>query len=47
MNILTGNELYAIKGGAIRCGIVVAISGAVSFLVGLVDGIINPLKCRR
>lgn len=47
MNILTDNELYAIKGGAIRWGVVVVISGAVSFLVGLVDGIINPLKCRR
>lgn len=47
MNTLTNNQLYEVKGGAVKWGVVFAISGALSFLVGLVDGLINPAKCNR
>lgn len=40
-------ELSTIKGGAVNwC--VIGIGGTIiSFLIGLVDGYLRPLKCRR
>ena len=44
--LLSKNELFAITGGAISWGIVGIIVTAVSFLVGVFDGIARPFKCR-
>ena len=43
---LEKQELLEIKGGAIKWGIGLGILAGVSFIVGLIDGIIRPLKCR-
>lgn len=45
--MLKETELLEIKGGGINWTIV-GIGGAViSFLIGLVDGYLRPLKCRK
>ena len=45
--VLTKEELLEVKGGAIKWGIAIVGSGIISFIIGLVDGLINPIKCRR
>ena len=43
--VLTNEELVDINGGAIRWGIIAGIAAAVTFLIGVVDGIVRPLRC--
>lgn len=43
---LTNNELIRISGGAVKFGVIAAIVGTISFLIGVVDGFIRPFKCR-
>ena len=45
--ILNNEEMLSVEGGGgIATGIAIAvIGGAVTFLIGLVDGIIHPKKC--
>ena len=45
MNNLSDKELMCINGGGINIGLVVGIAAGVTFLIGLIDGIIRPLKC--
>jgi len=45
MNNLSDKELMSINGGGINIGLVVGIAAGVTFLIGLIDGIIRPLKC--
>ena len=40
------NELTLIKGGAAKWALVGAIGTAITFIVGLIDGYLRPLKCR-
>ena len=47
MEILKTNELNNIKGGGISFKLLMGIVGATSFIVGLIDGLIRPLKCRN
>ncbi len=47
MKTLSNEELNEINGGAIKWGIVLVATGVFSFIAGLVDGLINPIKCRR
>ena len=47
MNTLTNNELNEINGGAIKWGLALVAAGVFSFIAGLVDGLINPIKCRK
>ena len=42
---LNNEEMLSVKGGAITTKIASLIGGAVIFLIGLVDGFINPKKC--
>jgi len=42
---LKDNEMKKINGGGINIGIWLGIGAGISFLIGLVDGIIRPLKC--
>lgn len=44
---LTQNELLNIRGGASGWvyGLIAGIGALVSFVAGLVDGYLNPLKC--
>lgn len=45
MKKLNNEEMMIIKGGAISWKIATVIGGAIVFLIGLVDGLINPRKC--
>ena len=45
MKKLSNQELMEVNGGAVKWAIVGAIAAGVSFLIGVVDGIILPLKC--
>lgn len=42
---LTDKELMKIEGGAVKLGLIVGIGAGITFLIGLIDGIIRPLKC--
>lgn len=45
MKNLNDLELMNIEGGAVKAGIIVGIAAGITFLIGLIDGIIRPLKC--
>lgn len=45
MNKLNDKELVNIKGGGISIGVVIGISALVVFVVGVIDGFVNPEKC--
>lgn len=45
MNKLNDNELMNVEGGAVKAGLIVGIAAGVTFIIGLIDGIIRPLKC--
>ena len=47
MEILRNSELINVGGGAIKFGIGAAIIGGIVLLVGIVDGFLRPLACRR
>ena len=42
---ITDNELYAVHGGGIGWGIAGLIAGFLTFVIGVVDGYMRPLKC--
>lgn len=41
------DQLKKIKGGAINLKLVAGIGAVASFLIGLIDGMINPKKCNN
>lgn len=43
---LNDQELLDINGGAISFGAILLIGGIVTFVIGLIDGYIRPLRCR-
>ncbi len=45
MKKLKDNELKKVEGGGVNIGLWIGIGAGISFLIGLVDGIIRPLKC--
>ena len=45
MRNLKDVELMNIEGGAVKIGMIVGIAAGITFLIGLIDGIIRPLKC--
>lgn len=45
MKILTENELNNIKGGFTILHKLLFAGGLITFVIGLIDGIIRPLKC--
>lgn len=46
MKELETNELQEIQGGGISLGTGLIIIGGIAFVVGFIDGIVRPLKCR-
>ena len=45
MKKLNDKEMKEINGGGINIGLWIGIGAGISFLIGLVDGLIRPLKC--
>ena len=45
MKNLNDKELRKIDGGGINIGAIVGIAAGITFIIGLIDGIIRPLKC--
>ena len=45
MNNLSNEMLEKTTGGEISIGGISAIVGAVIFVIGVIDGIVNPKKC--
>lgn len=44
---LSKEELLDVNGGAIKMSVGLAIGAGITFVIGLVDGILRPLKCRK
>ena len=47
MEIQNKNELLEVKGGGISIKLIMGLITAGTFIVGLVDGFIRPLRCRN
>lgn len=47
MNNIEEKELREIKGGAINLGTGLLIAGAIVFIIGLIDGYVNPTTCKK
>ncbi len=51
MNKLNDAEMLEVKGGAVSFGLASLITGIISgigvFIVGLIDGYLNPNACRK
>ena len=45
MKNLNSNEMKEISGGGFNFGLAVGIAAGITFLIGLIDGIVRPLKC--
>jgi len=45
MKNISDNELKCIDGGGISFGAIVGIATGITFLIGVIDGIVRPLKC--
>ena len=46
MKLLNNEEMLEVKGGALKFGILAGIiGGAIVFVVGVIDGLLNPRKC--
>ena len=46
MKKLTINELKNIRAGAVSGWVVAAVSAAITFIIGILDGYVRPFKCR-
>ena len=44
---LTNNELATIHGGAVKLGVAALVVGVGVFIIGVVDGLLRPLKCYK
>ncbi len=47
MKKLKNEELININGGAIQWSLYALIGAAITFIVGVVDGIVRPINCYR
>ena len=47
MKILKEEELKNMKGGALGSKLIMALVSGGAFLIGLIDGVLRPLKCRN
>ncbi len=45
MKDLTNEELQSINGGGIHVGFLMGLGAAVTFIIGVIDGLVRPLKC--
>lgn len=40
-------EQYEIRGGGVKVGLIATIIGIGTFIIGIIDGVIRPLKCYK
>ena len=45
MKKMSDKDLMCIEGGGISIGAIVGIATGITFLIGVIDGIVRPLKC--
>ncbi|MDO4963268.1 MAG: class IIb bacteriocin, lactobin A/cerein 7B family [bacterium] len=45
MENLTDKQMMDIQGGGVNLGVIVGIAAGVTFIIGVIDGLIRPLKC--
>lgn len=45
MKDLKNEELKCVNGGGVNIGVIAGIAAGITFIVGIIDGIIRPLKC--
>ena len=45
MEVLNNDEMLEVKGGGL--GLCIAIGVAITFIIGVIDGITNPTACRQ
>ncbi|MDD2504724.1 MAG: hypothetical protein PHF21_00425 [Bacilli bacterium] len=43
--MLTDSEMLNIEGGQISWGLIGLIGGVITFISGIIDGYLRPLKC--
>lgn len=44
---LNQKEMKEIQGGAVNWTLIAGIGAAISFVIGIIDGYSNPLKCNN
>lgn len=47
MELLEKNELLSITGGGLSLGVISLIGAGITFLIGVLDGYLRPLKCNK
>lgn len=47
MNKINNEQLKNVKGGGVNWSLMAGIGALTSFLVGVIDGLINPKKCNN
>ena len=47
MQKLNKKTMKQINGGAIKWGVIAGIGGFASFIIGVIDGWMNPKKCNE
>ena len=47
MNKINNEELRKVKGGAINLKLMAGFGAFASFLIGVIDGLMNPKKCNN
>ena len=47
MESMSNKQLQEIKGGGINWGLMAGIGAFASFLIGVIDGVMNPKKCNN
>lgn len=47
MKKINDNELEKVQGGGFSWGIAAGVVAAITFIVGVIDGYINPAKCNN
>jgi len=47
MNYINDEKLKQVKGGGFNLSLAAGIGAITSFLIGVIDGLINPKKCNN
>ncbi len=45
MEKINTEKMKKVKGGSVNWGLVAGLSAFASFVIGLIDGLMNPQKC--